>query len=59
MSIGATSGPGGLSFAWSPGTAFEYSNLGYAILGRVVAVGGGAAYRDVVADTHHITDRQV
>src|SRR4051812_2037447 len=39
---------GGLSFAWSPGTAFEYSNLGYAILGRVVAAAGGAPYRDVI-----------
>ena len=26
----------GQSFAWMPGTAFEYSNLGYAILGRVI-----------------------
>jgi CubicO group peptidase (beta-lactamase class C family) len=41
---------GGLSFAWSPGTAFEYSNLGYAILGRVVAAAGGAPYRDVIAE---------
>jgi CubicO group peptidase (beta-lactamase class C family) len=39
---------GGLSFAWSPGTAFEYSNLGYAILGRVVAAAGGAPYREVI-----------
>src|SRR3954468_12010736 len=38
----------GLSFAWSPGTAFEYSNLGYAILGRVVAAAGGAPYREVI-----------
>lgn len=28
---------GGLTFAWAPGTAFEYSNLGYAILGRAIA----------------------
>jgi CubicO group peptidase (beta-lactamase class C family) len=39
---------GGLSFAWSPGTAFEYSNLGYAILGRVVAAAAGAPYRDAI-----------
>ena len=39
---------GGLSFAWSPGVAFEYSNLGYALLGRVVAAAAGQDYRDVV-----------
>ncbi|HET9654614.1 MAG TPA: serine hydrolase domain-containing protein [Kineosporiaceae bacterium] len=39
---------GGLSFAWAPGTAFEYSNLGYALLGRVIETCTGAAYRDVV-----------
>ena len=27
---------GGVSFNWAPGTRFEYSNLGYAILGRVI-----------------------
>jgi CubicO group peptidase (beta-lactamase class C family) len=41
---------GGLSFAWAPGTRFEYSNLGYAILGRVVAAAAGAPYRDYMTD---------
>jgi serine-type D-Ala-D-Ala carboxypeptidase/endopeptidase len=35
---------GGLSFAWVPGTRFEYSNLGYAILGRVIAAAAGMSY---------------
>lgn len=38
----------GLSFAWTPGTAFEYSNLGYALLGRVIASAAGEPYPDVV-----------
>ncbi|MGZ5297247.1 MAG: serine hydrolase domain-containing protein [Actinomycetota bacterium] len=38
----------GQSFAWMPGTAFEYSNLGYAILGRVITNVTGQEYRDVV-----------
>jgi CubicO group peptidase (beta-lactamase class C family) len=40
---------GGLTFAWTPGTAYEYSNLGYAILGLVAAAAGGAAYHELVA----------
>jgi serine-type D-Ala-D-Ala carboxypeptidase/endopeptidase len=35
---------GGLSFAWVPGTRFEYSNLGYAILGRVITAAAGMSY---------------
>jgi hypothetical protein len=31
-----------------PGTAFEYSNLGYAILGRIITNVTGQEYRDVV-----------
>jgi CubicO group peptidase (beta-lactamase class C family) len=39
---------GGMSFGWAPGTRFEYSNLGYAILGRVIAAVSGLEYRDFV-----------
>jgi CubicO group peptidase (beta-lactamase class C family) len=39
---------GPLTFAWSPGTRFEYSNLGYGILGRLVTNVAGCEYRDVV-----------
>ncbi|HEY6794277.1 MAG TPA: serine hydrolase domain-containing protein [Kineosporiaceae bacterium] len=40
---------GGLGFAWTPGTAYEYSNTGYALLGRVItAATGGQPYADVV-----------
>jgi CubicO group peptidase (beta-lactamase class C family) len=41
---------GGVSFAWAPGTRFEYSNLGYAILGRLVAAAAGAGYQAFVRD---------
>ena len=40
----------GPSFAWPPGTTFEYSNLGYGILGRVVTNVAGREYREVVRD---------
>lgn len=39
---------GGLGFAWAPGTAFEYSNLGYALLGLLIERVTGEPYRDVV-----------
>jgi CubicO group peptidase (beta-lactamase class C family) len=39
---------GGVGFNWAPGTRFEYSNLGYAILGRVITTVTGAAYPDYV-----------
>ncbi len=39
---------GGVRFNWAPGTRFEYSNLGYAILGRVIAAVTGEAYPDVI-----------
>jgi CubicO group peptidase (beta-lactamase class C family) len=38
----------GVGFNWLPGTRFEYSNLGYAILGRVVAVASGLPYDEFV-----------
>lgn len=42
---------GGLLFDSVPGTRFAYSNLGYALLGRVVAVVAGAPYTEVAAST--------
>jgi CubicO group peptidase (beta-lactamase class C family) len=38
----------GFRFDSTPGTQFEYSNLGFAILGRVVANVAGESYRDFV-----------
>jgi len=38
----------GVSFNWAPGTRFEYSNLGYAILGRVVAAASGLPYAEFI-----------
>jgi CubicO group peptidase (beta-lactamase class C family) len=40
----------GVSFARAPGIRFEYSNLGYAILGRVITAVTGAAYQDYIRD---------
>jgi CubicO group peptidase (beta-lactamase class C family) len=39
---------GGFDLAWAPGTTFEYSNLGYGILGRVLTNVTGMEYRDLV-----------
>jgi CubicO group peptidase (beta-lactamase class C family) len=39
---------GGVRFNWAPGTRFEYSNLGYAILGRVITAVTDAAYTDYI-----------
>jgi CubicO group peptidase (beta-lactamase class C family) len=39
---------GGVRVAWAPGTRFEYSNLGYAILGRVIEAVTGERYADAV-----------
>ena len=41
----------GVPFTRAPGLAYEYSNLGYALLGRVIANARGEAYDRVVADT--------
>ncbi len=38
----------GIAFSNSPGVAYEYSNYGYAILGRVVAKVSGVGYREYV-----------
>lgn len=42
----------GLSFSNAPGIAYEYSNTGYALLGRIVARVSGLSYADYV--TQHI-----
>ena len=38
----------GVGFNWAPGTRFEYSNLGYAILGAVVTAASGVPYDEFV-----------
>jgi CubicO group peptidase (beta-lactamase class C family) len=38
----------GVRFNWAPGTRFEYSNLGYAILGRVITAVTGVGYPDYI-----------
>jgi len=39
---------GAVRFCWAPGTRFEYSNLGYAVLGRVIVAVTGAGYESVI-----------
>ncbi|HEY0936749.1 MAG TPA: serine hydrolase domain-containing protein, partial [Trebonia sp.] len=39
---------GGITFNWAPGTRFEYSNLGYAVLGLVVSAASGLPYDEFV-----------
>ena len=41
---------GGIPFSTAPGTAFEYSNFGYGILGRIVADVSGVPYADYVGE---------
>jgi CubicO group peptidase (beta-lactamase class C family) len=38
----------GISFATSPGTEYEYSNLGYAMLGRIIETVAGTRFQDYV-----------
>jgi CubicO group peptidase (beta-lactamase class C family) len=41
---------GGLNFSTSPGTAYEYSNLGFAILGRIITRTSGMPYQRYIAE---------
>jgi CubicO group peptidase (beta-lactamase class C family) len=41
---------GGLSGCWAPRTMFEYSNTGYALLGRVIATASGMAFTEFVRE---------
>jgi CubicO group peptidase (beta-lactamase class C family) len=41
---------GGLAVCWPPRTAFEYSNTGYALLGRVITAASGMPFTAFVRD---------
>jgi CubicO group peptidase (beta-lactamase class C family) len=41
---------GEIRAAWAPGTRFEYSNTGYAILGRVITAVTGVRYESAIRD---------
>lgn len=41
---------GGIPFSTAPGTAYEYSNYGFALLGRIVSNVSGQPYADYVAE---------
>ena len=41
---------GGFSFNFAPGTGFEYSNLGYTMLGRIITNVSGVQYQQYVTD---------
>ena len=38
----------GVPFSRAPGTAFEYSNFGYALLGRIVSNVSGRPYHEYI-----------
>ena len=40
----------GLNFSTSPGTSYEYSNLGFAILGRIITKVSGMPYQRYIAE---------
>jgi CubicO group peptidase (beta-lactamase class C family) len=40
----------GISFSTTPGSEFEYSNLGYALLGRIVSNVSGQRYQDYIIE---------
>ncbi|MDB5242081.1 MAG: beta-lactamase [Spirosoma sp.] len=42
---------GGISNANAPGIAYEYSNLGFAMLGRIIRVVSGKSYEQYITDT--------
>ena len=41
---------GGVRCAWAPGTRFEYSNLGYAVLGKVIETVTGLNYAQAIRE---------
>lgn len=41
----------GVSFANTPGVAYEYSNLGYSLLGMVITKASGMPYQEYIAKT--------
>jgi CubicO group peptidase (beta-lactamase class C family) len=40
----------GAAFAWTPGVAFEYSNLGWGLIGRVIQRVSGSRAQDLVTE---------
>jgi CubicO group peptidase (beta-lactamase class C family) len=42
---------GGVSFTRAPGIAYEYSNLGYALLGRIITNVSGRPYAETITQT--------